>query len=155
MIKDSCSIRHDMIVISKNIFVEDEHPLEETHSEETCVEEIDDVMPCDVKLDVPISIKPPTKPISTSIVLLTLPPILFHSFINPSIFTLLEFETCTNYGPNLDRTHKLDVTIGLKDLVEDLGVMSSLCIHSSCETSRSLSSTLSDVGDVCNSYNWA
>ena len=33
--------------------------------------------------------------------------------------------------------------------------MPRLCIHASCEASRSLSSTLSDFGHLCNSYDWA
>ena len=39
--------------------------------------------------------------------------------------------------------------------MEDIGFMPSLWIHAFCETSKALSSTLSDVGDVCNSCYWA
>lgn len=46
------------------------------------------------------------------------------------------------------------MAIRLNDMVEDLGFIRSLCIHASCETSRLLSSTLSDVGHVHNSYDW-
>ena len=59
------------------------------------------------------------------------------------------------YAPNLDRNHELYVAIGLEDWVEDLQFIPSLCIHASCETSRLLSSTLSDIGYVCNSYDCA
>ena len=45
--------------------------------------------------------------------------------------------------------------IGLEDWVSDLGFIPSLCIHASCKTSRPLSSTSSDVGHVCSSYDWA
>ena len=47
------------------------------------------------------------------------------------------------------------MTTGLKDRVEDLGFMPSMCVHTSSETSRSLSSIFGDVGHVYCSYNWA
>ena len=47
------------------------------------------------------------------------------------------------------------MTIVLADWIKDLAFMHSLCIHASYETSRPLSSTLSDVGHVCNSFDWA
>jgi len=59
------------------------------------------------------------------------------------------------FAPNLNRTHELDAAIGLEDRAEDLGLMPSLCVHASCETSRPLSSTLSDVGHACNFLDWA
>jgi len=49
------------------------------------------------------------------------------------------------YAPNLDRAHEVDVIIGLKDWLEDLVLMPSLCICTSYETFRLLSSTFSDV----------
>jgi len=56
------------------------------------------------------------------------------------------------YAPNLDRTHELDVTIGPEDWVEDLGFRPNFYIHVFCETFRLLSSTLSNVGHLYNSY---
>ena len=56
------------------------------------------------------------------------------------------------YALNLDRTHELDVTIGLEDCVEDLGFMPNLCVHIFSEKSRLLSSILSDDGHVYNYY---
>lgn len=50
------------------------------------------------------------------------------------------------YAPNLNQTHELDLAIALDNRAEDLRLMPSLCAHTSCETSRPLSSTLSDVG---------
>jgi len=43
----------------------------------------------------------------------------------------------------------------LKDWIEDLGSMPSLCTHTSYDTSRPLSYILSDFGHVYNSFDWA
>ena len=59
------------------------------------------------------------------------------------------------YSPKLDQNHELHVAIGLEDCEEHLGIMPSLCIHTSYETSWPLSSALSDVGHVCISCDWA
>ena len=69
--------------------------------------------------------------------------------------TILESEIDVSYGFNLDWTHKLNVAIGHENWTEDLGFIPTLCVHTSCETSRPLSYTLSDVGHVFNSYDWA
>ena len=68
-VKASCDFMHYMIMASKEIFVNEEYSLEETPLDQPCVQEIDEVMPCDMELVDPNSIKSPTKPISTAVVL--------------------------------------------------------------------------------------
>jgi len=134
------------------VVIKEEYSLEETYLEESCVEEYVEVMPHDLELVDPIYVERPPKSISISIILAA--SLLFHSSMDPSMSTSLESETCMIYAPNLDWIHELGVTIGLEDCIEDLGFMPSLFIHASCKTSRPLSSTLSDIGHVRNSYNF-
>jgi len=67
--KASCEFEHDTILVSKNIFIEEEYLLEETHLKEPCVEECVEVMPHDLELVDPFSIECPPKSIPTFIVL--------------------------------------------------------------------------------------
>jgi len=136
VVKASCEFEHDMIVVSKDSFVEEECSLKETHLEEACDEECVKVIPYDLELVEPMSIEYPLKYIPTSIVLP--PSSVFHSSMDPSMSTSLEFESCISNALILDRTHELDMTIGLDDWVEDLGFLPDLCVHVLCETFRPL-----------------
>ena len=69
--------------------------------------------------------------------------------------TILESEIEVSYAFNLDWTRKLDVAIRHENWIEDLGLIPTLCVHTSCETLRRLSYILGDVGHVFNSYDWA
>jgi len=100
--------------------------------EEPYVEECIEVMPHDLELLDLVFIECPLNSIPQSS--------LFHSSVDPSIPTSLEFETCRIYAPNLDQTQELNVTIGLEDSVEDLGFMPNLCVQVFYKTSRPLSS---------------
>jgi len=117
----------EMEFVPNSLILEEEYSLEETHLGEPCVEECVEIMPNDLELVDPISIECPPKSIPTSI---ALPPSsLLHSYMDLSMSTSLESETCIIYAPNLDQTHELDVAIGLEDWIEDLGFMQSLCVH--------------------------
>jgi len=50
VVKTSCGLKHDMIVVSKDIFVEEEYSLEETPLEEPYVEECVEVIPSYMEL---------------------------------------------------------------------------------------------------------
>ena len=80
---------------------------------------------------------------------------LFHSFVDPSISTLLELKTCVIDALNLDGTLGLNMARGFQDWVQDLGFMPRFRILAASRTSRPLSSTLSGVGHTYNSYDWA
>ena len=100
MVKASCEFMHDTIVVFKDIFIDEEYSLEETHLEESCVEEYAEVMSHDLELVNPVSIECPPTSIHTSIILPL--PSLFHSSMDPLMSTSLESETCMIYAPNLD-----------------------------------------------------
>ena len=51
-LKASCGIEHDMIVVSKDIFVEDEYSIEKTPLEETCEECVEITPSCMELVDV-------------------------------------------------------------------------------------------------------
>ena len=149
MVNANCGLKHDMIIVSKDIFIEEEYSVEETPLEEPSVEVTSSYIEL---IDVTL-IEFPSKNIPTSIVFPPNTP-SSHSFTDPSRPTFFEHEICMIYAPNLDQARDLDVTTGLEDWIEDLRFMPSLCVHASHETSRPLCSTLSDFGHVCNSYDW-
>jgi len=66
VIKASCGVEHNMIVGSKDIFVEEEYLLEETPLEEPWVEECIKVTPSYMELTDATPIKFPLKNIPTS-----------------------------------------------------------------------------------------
>ena len=153
MVRASCDAEYDMIVVSKDSFVEEGYSLEQPPLKEPCDEEVVKVMLMIWNLLIPISINCPPKSTLTSII--WPPSSLFHPSIDPSMLTFLTSETCMIYVFNFDPIHELDVAIGLENWVEDIGFLSSLFIEASCETFKPLSSALNDVQHVCNSYNWA
>jgi len=113
VVKASCDLQHDIIVVSKDIFIQEEYSLKKTPLEKPCDKEVIEVKPRDWELIDPISIKCSPKSLPTYIVL----PLssFFHSSMDPLMFTSIKFETCMLYALNLDRTHEVDVTIGLED----------------------------------------
>ena len=99
MAKTSCDFECDRIMVSKDIFIEEKYSLEENPLEESCDEEVIEVIPCALELVDLIIIKCPPKSIPTSIVL---PPLsLLHSCMDPSMFTSPKSETCLIYTLNL------------------------------------------------------
>ena len=100
VVKVGYDLKHDIIVVSKDIFVQKEYLLEETPLEEPCDEEVVEVMPHVLELINQISIKCPRESIPTSIIL----PFssLFDSFMDPSMSIFLEFKTCMMYASDVD-----------------------------------------------------
>ena len=80
VVKAICNVNHDIIVVSIDVFVEERYSLEQTPLEEPSDEEVVEVMPHDLELIDPISIKCPSKPIPTSNILP-----LHHCFTLPWI----------------------------------------------------------------------
>jgi len=85
VVRASCEFEYDTIVVSKDIFVEEE--LEETHLEEPSDEECVEVMPHDLELVDPVSIECPPN---------------FHSYfyrLNPIITISLFYESFNVHFP--------------------------------------------------------
>ena len=102
-VKGSRDLKHDMIVVSNNILVEDGDSLEGTPLEEPFYKEVVDVMPRDMKCVDLTSIECPPRPTPTPIVMPS--KLLFHFFMGRSMSVLLELETCMINAPNLDQTY--------------------------------------------------
>jgi len=100
VVKASCGLDHDLIGVSKNIFVYEEYLIKENHLDEPWVE----VTHSHMELVDVVLIEFPPKHILTSIVLPLYSP-LSHSFMEPLMSTSPKSKTCIIYAPNLDLMH--------------------------------------------------
>jgi len=91
-----------VIVVSKDIFVEEEYLVEETPLEEPYVEECVELTQSSLSSLLRTS----------NFYCLTPYTLLSHSFTDPSMSTFLKSKTCIIYAPNLDQIHDLDMAIG-------------------------------------------
>ena len=105
MVKASCDLKYDIIVVSNDILVEG-GSLKETPLAEPFDKEVVDVMPRDMEC-VDLSIEYCLGRIHTFIVMLSM--LLFQSSMNPSMSILIGLKIFMIDAPNLEH----NITVGL------------------------------------------